>query len=87
MPSEREERIRQRAYEIWEREGKPDGREAEHWDKAAAEIDAERESTEAMTSAADTTEAGAPPAPPETPPARRSRSTPKRAPAAKAKGC
>jgi hypothetical protein len=83
MPSEREERIRQRAYAIWEREGKPDGREAEHWEKAAAEIDAERESTEAMTGAAETAEAGAPPAPPETPPARRNRSTPKRAAAAK----
>jgi hypothetical protein len=33
-----DERIRQRAYEIWEREGRPHGREAEHWRKAAEEL-------------------------------------------------
>lgn len=82
MPSDREERIRRRAYEIWEREGKPDGREAEHWDKAAAEIDAEREGAEAVTGVADMTETVTPPTPSEPPPARRSRSTPKRDPAA-----
>jgi hypothetical protein len=38
---DRHERIRQRAYEIWEREGRPDGREHEHWDRATKEIDAE----------------------------------------------
>ncbi|MCT2581267.1 MAG: DUF2934 domain-containing protein [Mesorhizobium sp.] len=38
---DRIERIRQRAHEIWEREGRPDGREQEHWDKATKEIDAE----------------------------------------------
>jgi len=36
-----EERIRQRAYEIWEREGKPEGREDEHWTQACQEIEAE----------------------------------------------
>lgn len=40
--SEREQRIRQRAYEIWEEEGHPDGRHGEHWDRAAREIN-ERE--------------------------------------------
>jgi hypothetical protein len=32
------ERIRQRAQEIWELEGRPDGRAAEHWLRAEAEI-------------------------------------------------
>lgn len=36
--SDRDERIRQRAYDIWDREGRPDGREAEHWDRALEEI-------------------------------------------------
>jgi hypothetical protein len=33
-----DERIRQRAYEIWEREGRPEGREAEHWRMAVEEL-------------------------------------------------
>ncbi|RWC55127.1 DUF2934 domain-containing protein [Mesorhizobium sp.] len=37
----REERIKRRAYEIWEREGRPTGREQEHWDQAVQEIEAE----------------------------------------------
>ncbi|MCQ4273762.1 DUF2934 domain-containing protein [Stutzerimonas degradans] len=34
-----EERIRQRAYEIWDAEGRPDGQEAEHWQRARDEIE------------------------------------------------
>jgi hypothetical protein len=30
-----EERIRQRAYRIWEDEGRPDGRADAHWDMAS----------------------------------------------------
>ena len=37
------ERIRQRAHQIWEAEGRPEGREAEHW--AQAEDDLQRDST------------------------------------------
>jgi hypothetical protein len=33
--------IEQRAKEIWEREGRPEGREQEHWDKAVEELRAE----------------------------------------------
>ena len=33
-----DERIRQRAYEIWEREGRPHGRDAEHWRRAVEEL-------------------------------------------------
>ena len=30
--------IRQRAYAIWEEEGRPDGREWDHWERALREI-------------------------------------------------
>ncbi len=30
-----EERIRERAHRIWEEEGRPEGREREHWDMAS----------------------------------------------------
>lgn len=33
-----EEVIRQRAYYLWEHEGRPEGREAEHWHRARAEV-------------------------------------------------
>lgn len=38
-----EKRISQRAYEIWEREGRPDGRQEEHWSRAREEVLAEAE--------------------------------------------
>jgi hypothetical protein len=41
MADSRDERIRRRAYEIWDREGRTHGRHDEHWHQAAAEIDAE----------------------------------------------
>lgn len=41
-----EERIRERAYEIWEREGRPGDKSHEHWLKAEAEIKAEEEGLE-----------------------------------------
>jgi hypothetical protein len=37
----REARIRQRAREIWEREGKPDGHHERHWAEAVWEIEDE----------------------------------------------
>jgi hypothetical protein len=43
---DREERIRQRAHEIWEREGRPEGREQEHWDQAVQEIESESSEAE-----------------------------------------
>ncbi|MBP2290393.1 DUF2934 domain-containing protein [Azospirillum rugosum] len=33
-----ENRIRQRAYEIWEQEGRPEGRHAENWERACREL-------------------------------------------------
>ena len=34
----REVSIRERAYAIWEEEGRPDGREWDHWERASREI-------------------------------------------------
>src|SRR5689334_23583134 len=31
---ETEQRIRERAYRIWEEEGRPEGRDREHWERA-----------------------------------------------------
>ncbi len=36
----REERIRRRAYELWEQNGRPDGGEMAFWLQAEQEIDA-----------------------------------------------
>jgi len=36
-----EEKIQQRAYQIWEREGCPEGKQDEHWTRACQEIAAE----------------------------------------------
>jgi hypothetical protein len=36
-----QDRIRRRAYEIWEREGSPEGRAEEFWQQAITSIDAE----------------------------------------------
>jgi hypothetical protein len=41
MASEREEKIKSRAYAIWEREGRPHGRDRAHWAQAAREVDSE----------------------------------------------
>jgi len=47
MGDERHEKIQQRAYEIWEREGGVQGDPERHWHQARAEID--RESALPMT--------------------------------------
>lgn len=39
----RQERIRIRAHEIWERQGRPEGRHEEHWLQAVREIEMEDE--------------------------------------------
>ena len=41
MQDDRETLIRDRAHAIWEEEGQPEGRDRAHWERAAAEIDAE----------------------------------------------
>lgn len=40
MEGNRDELVRQRAYEIWEIEGRPDGGHERHWQQAEAEIEA-----------------------------------------------
>ena len=40
MQDDREARIRERAHAIWEAEGRPEGQERAHWERAIAEIDA-----------------------------------------------
>ncbi len=40
MPDE--DRIRRRAHAIWEREGRPEGRQQEHWAQARREVEAEK---------------------------------------------
>lgn len=35
-----EEAIRERAYAIWEAEGRPHGKDLDHWHRAAAEVNA-----------------------------------------------
>jgi Protein of unknown function (DUF2934) len=39
----REQAIRERAYAMWEEEGRPDGKELDHWYRAEAEIDSSGE--------------------------------------------
>lgn len=38
MDQDRDERIRKRAHEIWEQEGRPDGKEQDHWERAEREL-------------------------------------------------
>jgi hypothetical protein len=40
MEAERDERIRRRAFALWEADGRPDGMEQEYWYRAEREIDA-----------------------------------------------
>jgi uncharacterized protein HemY len=40
-----EEFVHQRAYQIWERAGRPEGRDQEHWEQARREIEAENKKT------------------------------------------
>lgn len=38
METDRKELIKQRAYAIWEQEGRPHGRHEEHWTRASEEM-------------------------------------------------
>ena len=40
-----EERIRERAYRLWQQDGAPDGRADEYWEKARSQVLAESSST------------------------------------------
>jgi Protein of unknown function (DUF2934) len=41
MDAERDEKVRERAYAIWEREGRPEGGAERHWAEAEEELRAE----------------------------------------------
>jgi hypothetical protein len=71
MDRDEERLIRERAYEIWEREGRPAGRSEEHWRQAAAEIAAAAETPAAP-------EPAPAPAPDPASAPRRSRPVPRR---------
>jgi hypothetical protein len=36
-----EDRVRERAYALWEKDGRPDGRSDEYWRQARSEVEAE----------------------------------------------
>ncbi|MBB3590166.1 hypothetical protein FHX08_000510 [Rhizobium sp. BK529] len=38
MTDRNEDRVRERAYAIWEKEGRPDGEDLRHWSAAEAEL-------------------------------------------------
>jgi hypothetical protein len=38
MTEDREAKIRRRAHELWEEQGKPEGRETEFWHQAEREV-------------------------------------------------
>lgn len=44
MTPEREARIRERAYHLWEEDGRPEGRDAEFWERAKELIGMEENS-------------------------------------------
>ena len=45
-PGDREDRIRQRAHEMWEAEGRPEGQADRHWSRAAEDLDREDAATQ-----------------------------------------
>jgi hypothetical protein len=43
--SEREERIRQHAHKLREQDGRPEGKDIEHWERALLELEGETPET------------------------------------------
>lgn len=41
MHADQENRIRQRAHQLWEEQGRPEGMHAQHWEQACAEMGAD----------------------------------------------
>ena len=42
MEQEIERRVRERAYAIWEQEGRPHGKDREHWERAKRQLAVEQ---------------------------------------------
>jgi hypothetical protein len=59
-----EERVRERAYRIWEEQGRPEGRQEEHWRQAEIEIEDARTRTLSPRGTPEIPEVAAPGAPP-----------------------
>jgi len=51
MITDRRTAIEAHAYAIWEREGRPDGKDLEHWLRAEAEVDVEQAGARALLEA------------------------------------
>jgi hypothetical protein len=66
-PAVPDEAIRMRSYQIWEREGRPEGRDVDHWLRALEELRAE-----VLASAAPEEGAPRPASKPRTPRAKKS---------------
>ena len=49
MPEPTEQEVRERAHQIWERQGKPEGREEEFWKLAEQELRNEDKSSPLRT--------------------------------------
>jgi Protein of unknown function (DUF2934) len=60
MRSDRNRHIEQRAYEIWEAEGRPHGKHDEHWHRAAQEIGGGRVGAGPPAKSAPASKAGGP---------------------------
>ena len=45
MSDDRAKRIAERAYELWEQEGRPEGRHHEHWIEAERQLDGASETS------------------------------------------
>jgi hypothetical protein len=58
---DREQRVRERAYLLWDQEGRPSGREQEHWERAVRDLSKE----EAVSRLPDEAVAGDTPPPPQ----------------------
>jgi DUF2934 family protein len=39
MTEEAEQRIRERAFQLWIEDGQPEGKEKEHWERARSQIE------------------------------------------------
>lgn len=48
MAHDTEQAIRERAYALWEKEGSPEGRDAEFWERARLIVEAERRPVSTM---------------------------------------
>ena len=54
MNDDREHQVRQRAYALWESEGRPEGRHEEHWHRAHGEFGQDAAAPAADTEVTDT---------------------------------